>query len=75
MRARHKADPSMTPEQRLWFWKGYRLGRMHTGKLVRRLAQHFEDEFAITDTDADAVEVQDTEEQDASDAAGRCRAL
>jgi hypothetical protein len=65
----------VTPEQRRWFWKGYRLGRVHTGRLVRRLARTFEDEFGITDTDADAIEVQDITEQDASDPASRCRGL
>jgi hypothetical protein len=63
----------MTPEERRAFWRGYRLGRMHTGKLVRRLAQNFEDEFAITDTDA--VEVQDTAEMDATDAVSPSRGL
>jgi hypothetical protein len=51
----------MTPEEWRAFWKGYRLGRMHTGKLVRRLARNFEDEFAITDVDAVALESEDAQ--------------
>jgi hypothetical protein len=57
----------MTPEERRAFWRGYRLGRLHTGRLVRRLAHHFEDEFSITEVDARAVEsdeLQDIAEQD-----------
>jgi hypothetical protein len=53
--------PSVTPEQRVWFWKGYRLGRMYTGKLVRRLARNFEDEFATTEVDAVAIESEDAQ--------------
>jgi hypothetical protein len=51
----------MTPEQRLWFMRGYRLGRAHSAKHVRWLARHLEDEVAIV-ADAEPVESEELTE-------------
>jgi hypothetical protein len=50
----------VTREQAFWFWKGYRVGRLHAGRLTRRLTRFFEDEFAGM-TEAEPVEGEEPE--------------